>query len=174
MRSFFGSKRAITSPFRLTRNLLKFHLISPANLGLVASLVRNSKSGSIPLPLTTIFEKSGKLTLYLVEQNSLISSLVPGSCLPNSLAGKARTSKPLVLVFLVDRLEILVLRSQAALAGRIDDQQDLALVAGQVDVLAFDVLDVKIKYGRRFLGGVGGRYDREGGDDQQSGQTGQG
>ena len=136
--------------------------------------MRNSKSGSIPLPLTTTFEKRGKLTLYLVEQNSLISSLVPGSCLPNSLAGKARTSKPLVLVFLVDRLEVLVLRSQAALAGRVDDQQDLALVAGQVDVLAFDVLDVKIKDRGWFLGGVGGRYDRERGDDQQNGQTGQG
>ena len=157
----------------MTRNLLKFQLIGPANLGLVASLVRKSKSGSIPLPLTTIFEKRGKLTLYLVEQNSLICSLVPGSCLPNSLAGKARISKPLALVFLVDRLEVLVLRSQAALAGRIDDQEDLALVAGQVDILAFDVLDVKIKDGGRFLGGVGGRHDRERGDDEQSGQTGQ-
>ena len=113
------------------------------------------------MPLTTILEKSGKLTLYLVEQNSLISSLVPGSCLPNSLAGKARISNPLVLVLLVNRLEILVLWSEAALAGRIDDQEDLALVLGQVDVLAVDVLDVKIKDGGRFLGGVGGRYDRE-------------
>ena len=158
----------------MTRNLVKFHWIAPANLGLVVSLVRNSKSGSIPLPLTTIFEKRGKLTLYLVEQNSLISSLVPGSCLPNSLAGKARISKPLVLVFLVDRLEILVLWSQAALAGRIDDQQDLALVPGQVDILAVDVLDVKIKDGGRFLGGVSGRNDREGSQSKQSGQTGEG
>ena len=37
-----GWKRAITSPFRLTRNLAKFQAILPANLGLVSSLVRNS------------------------------------------------------------------------------------------------------------------------------------
>ena len=35
-----GSKRAITSPFLLTRNLLKFHLILPANLGFVSLLVK--------------------------------------------------------------------------------------------------------------------------------------
>src|SRR5271157_1357668 len=35
-----GSKRAITSPLRLTRNLAKFQEIGPANRGLVSSLVR--------------------------------------------------------------------------------------------------------------------------------------
>ena len=153
---------------------MKFQWISPANLGLVDSLVRNSYSGSIPLPLTTIFENSGKLTLYLVEQNSLISSLVPGSCLPNSLAGKARISNPWSLVFLVNCLQILVLRSQTALAGRVDDQEHLALVAGQVDVLAVDVLDVKIKNRGRFLGGVSGRTTASGAKTSMSGQTSQG
>ncbi len=105
--------------------------------------------------------------MYLVEQNSLISSLVPGSCLPNSLAGKARTSKPWLLVFLVDRLEILVLRCQTALAGGIDDQEDLTLVAGQVDILAFNVLDVKIKDRGRFLDGISGLNDRQRGNRPQ-------
>ena len=35
-----GLNRAMTSPFRSTRNLVKFHGISPANLGLVSLLVR--------------------------------------------------------------------------------------------------------------------------------------
>ena len=35
-----GSNRAITSPLRLTRNLAKFQLMSPANLGSVSLLVR--------------------------------------------------------------------------------------------------------------------------------------
>ena len=35
-----GSNLAMTSPLRLTRNLVKFHLMSPANLGSVFSLVR--------------------------------------------------------------------------------------------------------------------------------------
>ena len=35
-----GLKRAITSPLRLTRNLVKFQGISPANLGLVSLLVK--------------------------------------------------------------------------------------------------------------------------------------
>ena len=48
----------------------------------------------MPFPLTTIFEKSGKVTLYFEVQNVLISGFVPGSCRPNSLAGKARTSNP--------------------------------------------------------------------------------
>ena len=36
----WGLKRAITSPFRLTRNLAKFHSISPANLEFVSLLVK--------------------------------------------------------------------------------------------------------------------------------------
>lgn len=37
---------------------------------------------------------------------------------------------------LVERLEAGVLRREAALGGRVDDQDDLALVLGQVDGLA--------------------------------------
>src|SRR5450755_337944 len=36
-----GSKRAITLPSRSTRNLVKFHLISPPVVGLSSLLVRN-------------------------------------------------------------------------------------------------------------------------------------
>ena len=85
----------------------------------------------------------------------------PRFLLAEFVGGEGQNLEPLALVFFVDRLEVFVLRGQTALAGGIDDQQDLALVAGQVDILAFDVLDVKIKDRGRFLGGIGGRYDRQ-------------
>src|SRR5258705_9396000 len=49
----------------------------------------------VPLPLTSIFSNSGKLTSYFDSQNSRICSLVPGSCAPNWLQGKPSTVKPL-------------------------------------------------------------------------------
>ena len=36
-----GSKRAMGAPERSKRNLVKFHWMSPPNLGLVSLLVRN-------------------------------------------------------------------------------------------------------------------------------------
>src|SRR5205823_6499875 len=44
----------------------------------------------------------------------------------------------------VERLEALVLRREPALARGVDDQQRLALVALELDVLAVDVLDAEI------------------------------
>src|SRR5262245_46117613 len=90
----FGSKRAASLPSVPTRNLVKFHLISPAKLGSVSLSVRYLYIGWMPSPFTTIFANIGKVTLYFEEQNSLISALVPGSCAPNSLAGKPRTTRP--------------------------------------------------------------------------------
>src|SRR6266566_547734 len=47
-----------------------------------------------PGPFTSIFSNMGKVTPYDVEQNSAISSAVPGSCPPNWLHGKPTTEKP--------------------------------------------------------------------------------
>ena len=41
------------------------------------------QSGSASEPFTFTFEKSGKVALYFSLANCSISSLVPGSCLPN-------------------------------------------------------------------------------------------
>src|ERR1019366_5194796 len=88
-----GSKRATTLPFLFTRNLGKFHWISPP----VA--VRNRYSGAWSSPLTEIFEYMGKVTLYLLLQDVLISSLVPGSWAPKLLAGNPRITNPRSLYF---------------------------------------------------------------------------
>src|SRR5436190_19023980 len=47
-----------------------------------------------PGPFTSIFSNIGKVTPYEVEQNSAISSAVPGSCPPNWLHGKPTTVSP--------------------------------------------------------------------------------
>src|SRR5499425_1809107 len=47
-----------------------------------------------PGPFTSIFSNIGKVTPYEVEQNSAISSAVPGSCPPNWLHGKPTTANP--------------------------------------------------------------------------------
>ena len=47
-----------------------------------------------PGPFTSIFSNMGKVTPYDVEQNSAISSAVPGSCPPNWLHGKPTTVSP--------------------------------------------------------------------------------
>ena len=124
----------------------------------------------MPCPLTTIFENRGNVTSYFVVQNVLISVSVPGSCWPNSLAGKARTSKPAALVLAVERLEPLVLRGVAAVARGVDDQEHVALVGREVDVLAVDVLDGEVEHsGPGLLGngrGGGQQQGRQGGRDQ--------
>ena len=89
-----GRTGPTTLPSLPTRNFSKFHLMSPAGAGLVSSPVRYLYSGSIPSPLTTILDIIGKVTLYLLVQNFSISSFVPGSCLPNSLAGMPMTTSP--------------------------------------------------------------------------------
>src|SRR5262249_33328688 len=67
----------------------------------------------------------------------------------------------LALVLFIDRFQILILRCQAALARRIDDEQHLALIGGEVNGLPVDVLDVKIKNRSRLLAGIRSRIDSE-------------
>jgi hypothetical protein len=57
---------------------------------------------------------------------------VPGSWLPNWFAGEAEHDEAVVLELLVEGLEAFVLGRQAALAGRVDDEDDLAGVVGEV------------------------------------------
>src|SRR3974390_990560 len=47
-----------------------------------------------PGPFTSIFSNIGKVTPYVAEQNSAISSAVPGSCPPTWLHGKPTTDRP--------------------------------------------------------------------------------
>jgi hypothetical protein len=56
------------------------------------------------------------------------------------VARKAEHHQPLVLVRLPQLLQPVELRREAALAGGVDDQQHLALVAGELDALAADCL----------------------------------
>src|SRR5262249_45731546 len=93
----FDSKRLTTLPSRPTRNLTKFHLISPLWSGLVSFSVRNLYKGVLSSPLTVTLDSITNLTPYLLVQNSEISLSLPGSCLPKSLAGTPITTSPSLL-----------------------------------------------------------------------------
>src|SRR5271170_4357873 len=94
-----GSKRATGLPLRSKRNLVKFHLISPPSFGSVDLSVRKTYSGVLSSPTTDTLAIIGKLTLYLLLQNFLISSLVPGSWLAKLFAGMPTITRPWSLYF---------------------------------------------------------------------------
>ena len=83
-------------------------------------------------------------TPYFVVQNVSICSFVPGSCAPNSLAGKPSTRSPFARVLLVQLLEPLVLRGEPALGRDVHDEEHLALVVGELLVLTGDRLGGEI------------------------------
>src|SRR5687768_15531810 len=92
-----GSKRLTIRPSRPIRNFPKFHFTSP---GKGESLPDNAAyNGCCSGPFTCSLSNIGNVTLYFVEQNSLISSLVPGSWEPKSLDGNPSTLNPLSLYF---------------------------------------------------------------------------
>src|ERR1041385_3887760 len=72
---------------------------------------------------------------------------------PEVVARESQHGQALVLVFLVQSLEALVLRSEAALGGHVDDEQHLALVILQSGILAVDVLERDVVELRRIGGG---------------------
>ena len=71
--------------------------------------------------------QTAELLYLLVSTRLLMTELV---------AGEAYDDKSLVLILLVERLEAVVLRGEAALAGGVDDEQRLALVVGEAHFLA--------------------------------------
>src|SRR5215467_985904 len=60
------------------------------------------------------------------------------------VAWKAEHLETAIVHFFVQRLESLVLRSEAALAGDVDDEHDLVLVPLEVLILAVDVPDAEV------------------------------
>src|SRR5262245_47119275 len=83
------------SPSRPMRNFSKFQRISPVCPSLSDVSWSCSYSACLSSPFTSIFSESGNCTPYVVLQNVLISSAVPGSCAPNWLQGIPSTAKPL-------------------------------------------------------------------------------
>ena len=86
-----GSNRASTLPSFPIRNFVKFQAISALPSGFGFSDFSHWYSSQALSPLTSIFEKMGKLASNLDVANSRICSSVPGSCAPNWLHGKPRT-----------------------------------------------------------------------------------
>src|SRR5437879_13199894 len=87
-------KRPATLPSRPIRNFSKFQPTSSTLPSFGVAAVRILYSSTLSFPFTPTLEVIGKVTLYFEEQNFWISSSVPGSCLPKSLAGTPRTTSP--------------------------------------------------------------------------------
>jgi hypothetical protein len=88
----------------------------------------------------------------VIELAELLDLLLAAWLLAAELvAREAEHLEALAVQLAVELLEALVLRREAALACRVDDQEHLALVARELDRLAVDVVDgdvVEARHGR--------------------------
>ena len=57
------------------------------------------------------------------------------SLLPELVAGEVQNLESLTMIFLVQGLQVMVLRREAAASGGVDNKKDLALVGGEGYVL---------------------------------------
>src|SRR4051794_9539486 len=89
-----GRNRPTASPSLDTSHFSKFQVTSPALPSASGTPVSSSKSGARSGPLTSTFSSIGNVTPYVAEQNSAISSAVPGSWPPNWLHGTPMTVIP--------------------------------------------------------------------------------
>src|SRR5690606_33603698 len=64
------------------------------------------------------------------------------------VAGKTEHFQATLAILFEQRLQTLVLRGKTAFAGGIHNQQNLALILRQVDILTGNILSSEIKYGR--------------------------
>ena len=104
-----GWKRAITSPFRLTRNLVKFQGIAPANLGLVVVAREELVERIDPLALDDDLREEREADLILGRAELLDLFVGPGLLRAKLVGGEGQDLESLALVFLVDRLQVFVL-----------------------------------------------------------------
>src|SRR5262249_27004622 len=104
----------------------------------------------------------GDAVVFLAER--LDVGLRPRLLSAEIVAREAEDGQTPGRVLLVERLELLVLRRVAALAGDVDDEDDLALVARQVDLLAVDARHLEVQDRRHFLASLvaGGERQRQG------------
>ena len=81
--------------------------------------------------MTSIFSVIGNDTPYVVEQNVSISSARARLLAAELVAREADDAEPTLGVGLLQLLEAGVLRRQPALRRHVDEQERLALVAGE-------------------------------------------
>ena len=90
--------------------------------------------GAVAIDLDLRHQREGDA---VVDAAELLDLLVgAGLLMAELVAGEADDDESLVLILLVERLEAVVLRGEAALAGGVDDEQHLALVVGEAHFLA--------------------------------------
>ena len=100
-----------------------------------------------PLAFDHDFREEGKAHLIIRGAEFLDLVVRARLLLAKLVGGEGKHFESLVLIFLVDLLQSLVLRCETALAGSIDDQEHFSLEPGQGDLLALDVLHIEVEHG---------------------------
>lgn len=91
----------------------------------------------------------------IVDEASLLYFLRSTGFLAAKLvAGEAEYFQPLVAVFLIKRLQTLVLGSESALAGSVDNEDDFAGIAGKIDELSLETFGLELMEGLHGVGWV--------------------
>src|SRR5205823_2976028 len=108
-----------------------------ARLRLLEILVERRRSRTVHIDLRE--EREGHAIVEIAELRDL--GFVAGLLRAELVAGKSENLQSTRMELLVQRLESLVLRREAALARDVHDQHDFVLVAIEFLLLAVDVLD---------------------------------
>ena len=94
-----GAKRATTLPSRPIRNFSKFQLDVAGGKRLGLFRGQELVERALAFALDDDLREHVEFDAVVLSRNPEISSSLPGSCLPNSLAGKPRMAKPLSAYF---------------------------------------------------------------------------
>ena len=135
-----GENRATTWPSRPMRNFSKFQLMSPLPAGFVFErgelFVQFASALAIDFDLGEHGERD-----FVVLRTEFLNVFCRSRFLAAELiAGKSKHVEPLFVVLRVQRLEFRVLGRKPTFAGDVDDEDDIAQVIAQVDVLPFERL----------------------------------
>ena len=132
------SKRWTTLPLRSTRNLVKFHLMSPG-VGWVSVFGQVLIKRRLVVSLDRNLDVQGKVTLYFPSAKGLDFFVGAGFLGAEVVGRKANDHKALGFVLVINGFESRVLRSVSALAGDVDHEHDFAFEIGQRHGFAVNV-----------------------------------
>ena len=114
---------------------IPFDIAGQAGIRLLGQILIEGSESS---PFTETLANMGKVTLYLSRAEALNLRIRAGFLAAEIVGRKTQDHKALVLVFFIKRFQSRILRREAAAAGNIHQQNDLALVTRKRSGLAID------------------------------------
>ena len=139
-----GANRFTTTPSRLTRNLVKFHLmfLVPRKPPFSALQVIVQRVRVRPVHVDLRKHRKRHAVIRLAERADL--RFAARLLRAELVAGKAQHHEAPVLVLFVQFLQALILRREPALAGGVHDQHRLAAEVAERNILALKRLRLEI------------------------------